>query len=433
MSTVLFENTLSVFETPEGGFALKPATIAIANGLIAAIDNIPTDFTPTRRINGAGKLLIPGLINSHTHIPMTILRNTADDLTFHDWLFGRILPLEEQLNPEDCYWSTQLGLMEMLRTGTTCFLDMYFHMDHIANAICDAGARAILSRGLMGGADDAAGEQRLREATEEIARWQNRPNLTFMLAPHAPYTCDPGYQREVAQTAKQLNVGIHTHISESRREVEDILAQYGKRPPALLEETGLLTPRTIAAHCVHLNEADIQILARTGTHVAHNPVSNLKLANGVAPIPALRAAGVNVTLGTDGAASNNTLNLFKDLSLATVVHKGTSGDPQAITATEGLQMVWSNAAHALNLPNIGKLAEGYAADLALIDLSHPNLQPTNDPLTALAYSTSGHEVELTMVAGKILYENGAFPTIDADRVRREVEATCRRIGLRDKT
>ena len=427
--SILFDNVLGLFETPEGGFTLRDASVYIAGGEIVGIDRAPAGFVVDRRIDGCGeKLLIPGLINSHTHIPMTILRNAADDLKFHDWLFGRILPLEDKLIPEDAYWGTQLGLMEMLRTGTTCFLDMYFHIDHIAQAICDAGGRAVLSRGLMGG---ERGEALLAEAVDETARWRGRENLSLMLAPHAPYTCDPGYQREVAQTARQLDVGIHTHISESEREVEEIVAKYGKRPPALLEETGLLTARTVAAHCVHLDEADIEILARKGVHVAHNPVSNLKLANGVAPVPKLLAAGVNVTLGTDGAASNNTLNLFRDLGLATLLHKGVSGDPQAVPAGEGLKMALANGARALGLGDrVGRLAEGYAADLALIDLKHPNLQPVNDPLTALAYSASGHEVELTMVGGRILYENGAYPTIDAARVIHEVERTCKRIGLR---
>ena len=427
--SMLFENVQAIQDAPEGGFVLKNTNVYVADGKIAGIGREPEGFRAMRRIDGTGKLLIPGLINTHTHIPMVFLRNAADDLKFHEWLFGRILPMEEKLIPEDAYWTTQLGLMEMLRTGTTCFLDMYLYTDEIAGAICDAGGRAVLSRGLVGGAD---GEKKLKEAVEEIGRWKDRENLSFMMAPHAPYTCDPGYQREIARTARQLDVGIHTHISESEREVKECVAAHGKRPPALMEETGLLTDRTVAAHCVHVDDADIETLARHGVHVAHNPVSNLKIANGVAPVPKFMAAGVNVGLGTDGAASNNTLNLFKDLSLAAIVHKGVTGDPQAVTAQEALKMAWDNGAKALGLDGkIGKIAEGYAADLALIDLSHPNLQPVNDPITALAYSTSGHEVELTMVGGKVLYENGAFPTIDTDRVRREVEATCQRIGLRD--
>ncbi|MCL2562434.1 MAG: amidohydrolase [Oscillospiraceae bacterium] len=430
--SILFENILGVFEAPAGGFALRHANVYIEHGKIAGIDHAPKDFTFTakRRIDGRGKLLIPGLINIHTHIPMVFLRNAAEDLTFHEWLFDRILPMEAKVRAEDAYWMTQLGLMEMLRTGTTCFLDMYLFTDAIASAICDAGGRAVLSRGLVGG---EGSDVKLKEAVDEIGRWRDRENLSFMMAPHAPYTCDPSYQREIVQTAKQLDVGLHTHISESVREIEEFVAQYGMRPPQMLEETGMLTPRTVGAHCVHVNDADIEILARNGVHVAHNPVSNLKIANGVAPVPKFMAAGINVGIGTDGAASNNTLNMFKDLSVAAIVHKGFSGDPQTVKSHEALQMVWGNGAKALGMGDkIGKIAEGYAADLVMLDLDAPNLRPLNDPIAALAYSTSGHEVELTMVGGKILYENGSFPTMDAERVVREVETTCARIGLRNQ-
>ena len=426
--SIRMQNVLGLFHEPTKGFFTRKTDVYIAEGKIAGIDSPPEGFTAKRQINGEGKLLMPGFINSHTHVPMTILRNAADDLKFHDWLFGRILPLEDKLAPEDCYWGTQLGIMEMLRTGTTCFLDMYFHIDHVAQAVYDAGMRAVLSRGLMGGVD---GETSLKEAKEEIARWQGKGNIDFMLAPHAPYTCDPDYQRLVAETAKKLDVGIHTHISESVREVEDIVAQYGKRPPELMAETGLLTNRTVAAHCVQLDEADILTLAKHGVHVAHNPVSNLKLANGVAPVPKLRAAGVNVCLGTDGTASNNALNMFGELKQACLLHKGISGNPEAITASEGLELATMNGARALGLEGVvGKLAEGYDADLVLISLDHPNMQPQNDLVSALAYAASGHEVELTMVKGEVLYENGAFPTIDTERVYQEVEQICKKIGLR---
>ena len=430
--SIHIQNVLGLFHEPDKGFFTRKTEVYITAGKIVGIDSPPEGFTPVRQIDGDGKLLMPGLINSHTHVPMTILRNAADDLKFHDWLFGRILPLEDKLAPEDCYWGAQLGIMEMLRTGTTCFLDMYFHIDHVARAVYDAGMRTVLSRGLMGGADDlAGGETRLKEATEEIARWRGKGNIDFMLAPHAAYTCDPGYQREIAKTAKELNVGIHTHISESVREVAEIRAQYGKSPVALMAETGLLTNRTVAAHCVHLDEADILMMAEHGIHVAHNPVSNLKLANGVAPVPKLRTAGVNVCLGTDGTASNNTLNMFGELKQACLLHKGISGNPEAITATEGLELATINGARALGLDGvIGKLAVGYDADLVLLSLDHPNMQPQNDLVSALAYAASGHEVELTMVKGEVLYENGTFPTIATERVMQEVEQICRKIGLR---
>ncbi|MCL2828562.1 MAG: amidohydrolase [Oscillospiraceae bacterium] len=424
--SILFRDVLGLFYDANGQIAPRTASVYVADGKIAGVDRPPANFVPARTIDGAGKLLIPGLVNSHTHSYMTILRNAADDLTFHDWLFGTILPLEEKLTPEDCYWGTQLGLMEMLSTGTTSFLDMYIFPHAAAQAVRDAGGRAVLSKGLVA----EGGAEHLRQAEEEMRRWKDEPQISFFLAPHAPYTCDPGYQREVAALAKQLDVGIHTHISESQREVTEIWSQYGKSPVSLLAENNLLTNRTVAAHCVHLDQHDIATLAAHGVSVAHNPVSNLKLACGIAPVPKLRAAGVNVSLGTDGSASNNTLNLFGDLRLAALLHKGISGDPQLITAAEGVEMATVNGAKALGLQEkVGQIAVGFDADLALLDLGRLNMQPNTNPLAALAYSAGGHEVELTMVRGKVLYEKGAFPTMDKRRILHEVEAICRRIGL----
>jgi 5-methylthioadenosine/S-adenosylhomocysteine deaminase len=376
-------------------------------------------------------MLIPGLVNAHTHVYMTVFRNCADDLTFNDWLFGRILPLEDQLTAEDCYWSTLLGFMEMLSTGTTSYNDMYPITNASARAAAETGIRAVLSRGLTGGADDqAGGERRLREAFEELEQWKNTENMTFMLGPHAPYSCDPGYQKEVAREAKRLGLGIHTHVSESLAEMETAREKYGCTPPELFDRNGLLTDKTLAAHGVYLTDSDIALLAARGVSVATNPVSNLKLANGIAPIPKLMKAGVNVALGTDGASSNNALNMFRELGLVTILHKGTTGDPQAVTAREGFDMATKNGAKALGLDKVGEIKPGYRADLAILDLDRPNIQPLNDPIAALAYSANGTEVETVMVGGRILMENREFTTIDRDKVIYEVNKVCERIGTR---
>jgi 5-methylthioadenosine/S-adenosylhomocysteine deaminase len=287
---------------------------------------------------------------------MTIFRNCGDDLKFNDWLFGRILPLEDKLTPEDCYWGTLLGFMEMLSSGTTAFNDMYIFTDTAAWAAAETGLRAVLSRGLSGGADDTAGgEKRIRDAAAEIDKWKGRENIRFMLAPHAPYTCDAGYQREVAAEAARLGVPIHTHVSESVSEMETIREKYGCTPPELYDRTGLLTDKTVAAHCVYLTDSDIELMAKRGASVATNPVSNLKLANGVAPVPKMLEAGVNVSLGTDGAASNNTLNMIRELGLLTILHKGATGDPEAVGARRGLEIATKNGAKALGLDNVGEI------------------------------------------------------------------------------
>lgn len=423
---ILIRDILAVL--PDG---VKTCSVAVEDGLITAVGDIPPGFAADKVICGSGKMLIPGLVNAHTHVYMTIFRNCADDLTFNDWLFGRILPLEDKLTPEDCYWGSLLGIMEMLSTGTSCYNDMYIFTDASARAATESGIRAVLSRGLTGGADDVEGGQnRLRQAFAEIEKWRGTENLSFMLAPHAPYTCDAGYQEEVAREARRLGVRIHTHISESRAEMDTIRERYGCTPPEIMDKTGLLTDRTVAAHCVYLTDEDIALLAARGVSVATNPVSNLKLANGVAPVPKMLKAGVNVALGTDGAASNNTLNMFKDLSLLSILHKGATGDPQAINAREALGIATKNGARALGLTDVGEIRAGMRADLAVIDLDRPNLQPLGDPVAALAYSANGSEVETVMVNGRILMENKNFLTIDRDRVLYEVNAVCERIGIR---
>jgi len=406
-------------------------SVHISNGIIKSISTEPENFIIDKTIFGNGKMLIPGLVNAHTHAPMTILRNCADDLLFHEWLFGRILPLEEKLNREDIYWGTMLAITEMLRSGTTSFIDMYDFIDDMVRAVDDTGIRAVLSRGLVGDPNDlTVGESKLREALDTAERYEGRHNLTFMLAPHAPYTCDEGFQRVVAQEAKRTGMAINTHLSEGPVEIETIKKQYGCSPVELMDRTGLLTDTTVAAHCVQVTDSDIAILAERGVTVATNPVSNLKLANGVAPIPKMLKAGVKVALGTDGAASNNTLNMFRELSMLSLIHKGVNRDALAITAQEGFSIATKGGAMAMGRNDIGEIKPGNIADLVILDIKCPNMQPVNNPQSALAYSANGSEVETVIVGGRVLMENREFPHIDSDRVYHEVSKICERIGTR---
>jgi|LSQX01.3.fsa_nt_gb 5-methylthioadenosine/S-adenosylhomocysteine deaminase len=414
----------------DNDFNFKNSDVCIDGDLIVSVGKIPESFSAERVIDGRGKLLIPGLINAHTHAYMTIFRNSADDLMFNDWLFGRILPMEDKLEDGDSYWGTMLGICEMIRTGTTCYLDMYIKGDENARAVCESGIRAVLSRGLVGKGNDKDGAMRLREAVDEISRWNGKGNgrLSFMLAPHAPYTCDPDYIKIVMQSAKELGIGINTHLSEGRVEIKEIYEKYGCSPIKLIEKTGMFSLKTVAAHCVHLSDEDIEILAENKVSVATNPVSNLKLANGVAPVPKLLKAGVNVCLGTDGAASNNTLNLFRELSMLTLIHKGVNEDSQAVSAKEGIKIATVNGAAALGLDGIGQIKVGMKADLALIDLNAVNMVPNNNPVAALAYSANGSEVQTVIVNGEILMENRELKGIDEERIRYEVAGIAKRIG-----
>jgi len=411
--------------------SVENCSVYISDGIITSISAVPDGFVADKTIHGAGKMLIPGLINAHTHATMTILRNCADDLLFNDWLFGRVIPLEDKLTAEDNYWGTTLAIMEMLRTGTTSFIDMYYFLDDLARAVEDSGIRAVLSRGLIGADDDpAAGETRLKEALDAVEKWKGHKNINFMLAPHAPYTCDEGFQRIVAQEAKRLGLPINTHVSEGLVEIDTIRDKYGCTSVELLDRTGLLNDKTIAAHCVHVSDSDIEILADRGVCVVTNPVSNLKLANGVAPVSKMLKAGVKVALGTDGASSNNTLNMFRELTMLSLIHKGVNHDALAVTARDGFAIATKGGSKAMGRSDIGEIRTGNLADLVILSLNFPNMQPVNDPVSALAYSTYGSEVETVMVGGRILMENRDFLTIDEERVYHEVSNVCERIGTR---
>ena len=422
---ILIKDILAVL--PDG---VKTCSVYISNGKIKSVTTEPEGFIADKTIFGNGKMLIPGLINAHTHSTMSILRNCADDLLFDDWLFGRILPLEDKFIEDDYYWGTSLAIMEMLRTGTTSFIDMYFYLDVLVRAIDDSGIRAVLSRGLIDPGDIKAGEERLAEALDAHDRHKGHERVSFMLAPHAPYTCSDEFQRIIAQEAKRLNLPIHTHISEGLVEQATIKEQYGCTPVELMDRNGLIHDQTVAAHCVHLSDSDIETLAKSGATVVTNPVSNLKLANGVAPVPKMLKAGINIALGTDGAASNNTLNMFRELTMLSIIHKGINHDALAVTAQEGFAIATKGGAKAMGREDIGEIKPGNIADLVILGLDYPNMQPVNNPLSALAYSTNGSEVETVMVDGKILMENKEFLTIDSDRVYHEVSKICERIGTR---
>jgi 5-methylthioadenosine/S-adenosylhomocysteine deaminase len=293
---------------------------------------------------------------------------------------------------------------------------MDFFMDAAAGAVKDAGIRAVLARGLVGGRDNPeGGRMRLNQAFDALAKWKDIGTITFMLGPHAPNTCDDSFQKEVAAAAERLGLRIRTHISESRSEVETIRAAYGCTTPELMDRCGLLTDRTVAAHCVHVTDGDIGLLAKRGVSVVTNPVSNLKLANGVAPVPKMLQAGLNIALGTDGASSNNTLNMFREMGFLSLLHKGITGNPQMITAPEALGIATRNGARALGFEDVGEIRVGFKADLAILDLDRPNLQPLNAPGAALAYSANGSEIETVLVGGRILYEKGSFTTIDKEK------------------
>jgi 5-methylthioadenosine/S-adenosylhomocysteine deaminase len=369
-----------------------------------------------RIIDGTGRMVAPGFVNAHGHAAMSLLRSYADDVPLMYWLEKRIWPIEAKLKREDVYWGTMLAILEMLKSGTTTFVDMYFFMDQVAEAAEEAGMRAVLARGLVGIGHLA--EKGLDESKQFVRDWQGRGQgrITTMLGPHAPYTCPPEYLKKVIALQEELSVPIHIHISETLDEVNRIKEQYGVSPVVLLRDTGLLTRPVLAAHCVHLSGEDMDILRDYGVHVAHNPGSNLKLGSGIAPVPDLLARGVTVGLGTDGAASNNNLDMMEEMRLAALLHKGSRMDPTLITADDALAMATRESAKAAFLADVGVVAPGMKADLIMIDLNRPHLVPQHNLTAHLVYAAQPGDITLVMVDGKVLVEDGKPTTLDEEKI-----------------
>ena len=429
---IVIKNTLAIL--PQGAEdVIQETSIYIEGDKIAAIGDAPEGFTEDKVIDGKDKLVIPGLINCHTHSYMSFMRNVADDLSFMDWLFGTIDPIEQQMTDEDTYWGANLAIIEMMKSGTTCFNDMQMNIHQTTRAVKESGMRAVICRGLVGSGNDEAGQMRLRQAYEERDAARDCDRLTFRLGPHAPYTCDDAFLKIVAEEAKKENMGIHVHLSESVSEIEQIQEKYGCTPIALAEKCGIFDVPAIAAHCVQVTEEDMDILVRKNVSVVTNPASNMKLGNGFAPIGRMLEKGINVCLGTDGAASNNCLNMFHELSLLTLIHKGTGKTPQCVSAKEGFRIATINGARALGLEKeIGSIEVGKKADLAILDLNTPSLTPRNNLIAGLSYSANGSEVDTVIINGKITMENRRILTMNEQLVYRKIQQIIERMGLDKK-
>lgn len=429
---IVLKNILALL--PEGNTdSIREADIYIEGSRIAAIGNKPEGFQEEKVIDGKDRLAIPGLINCHTHSYMSFMRNVADDLSFMDWLFGTIDPIEQQMTDEDTYWGACLAIIEMMKSGTTCFNDMQMNIHQTTRAVKESGMRAVISRGLVGSGNDEAGQMRLRQAYEERDAAADCDRLTFMLGPHAPYTCDDGFMRIVSEEAKKNNMRIHVHLSESESEIQQIKDKYGCTPIEMADKNGLFDVPAIAAHCVQITESDMQILKDKNVSVVTNPASNMKLGNGFAPVPELLQKGINVCLGTDGAASNNSLNLFHEMSLLALIHKGVKRTPQCISAKENIRIATINGAKALGMEKeIGSLEVGKKADIAILNLNTPSLTPRNNLIAGLSYSANGSEVETVIIDGKITMENRKVLTMDEELVYKKINEIIIRMGLDKK-
>jgi len=403
--------------------------IVIEGNLIKNIGYADRNVSYDTVINGNHLLAMPGLVNTHGHSAMTLFRGYGDDMELMDWLQNRIWPLEEKLVAADVAVGSRLAILEMIKSGTTAFADMYIFMSEVALAVEEAGIRASLCRGLTEGPLSIF---KTKEAVNFAVDFQGAANgrITTMLGPHATYTCSPKYLQKIMEKADKHNLGLHIHLAETKAEVEDIKNRYGKSPVEYLADIGFFSGRPIlAAHGVYISEEEMPLLTEKKVSIAHNPRSNMKLASGMAPVCSLQKAGINVSLGTDSACSNNNLDMFQELRASTFLAKVRDLDPLALPAAKTLEMATVCGAKALGIEDAGILAAGMKADLILINTDKPHFYPQHDLISHLVYAASGEDVDMVIVDGQILMEKRQLLTIDEEKVMYQAdEAATKLVG-----
>jgi len=406
-----------------GSEPIPDGAIAIADGRIAAVGLAEDllEHAPTGQVvNAGGCLILPGLVNTHSHLAMSLLRGLADDLPLMDWLENHIWPAEKtHMNREAVRLGTELAVAEQLLAGVTTTTDMYFFGNEVAAVLAEAGMRGVIAESLIDFATPRCKTpDEMMEKQRELAQeYRDHPLITPSIAAHAPYSVSASNLVKEAELAEELGITFQIHLSETRWEVEKLMEEKGRSPVAYLADLGVLSERTVAAHCVHVSPEDIETLVEFEVGVAHNPVSNLKLASGVAPIPTMVEAGVKLGIGTDGAASNNTLDLLRDMQLASLLHKGVFGDPTVLPARSMIEMATIGGARVLGLEaEIGTLTEGKQADMVCFSVDGPHATPVFDPWSHLVYAARSSDVRHVLVHGKLVVGNRTLNTMDQERI-----------------
>jgi 5-methylthioadenosine/S-adenosylhomocysteine deaminase len=409
--------------------------IAVRNGRIIGIGpraEIERSYTAQKRISGVGKLITPGLINGHTHIPMVLFRGLADDLDLQEWLTKYIFPAEaKNVNEEFVRVGTRLGLAEMIRGGTTTYCDMYYFEDAIAEETSAAGVRGVLGETLIDFpvADNKTNAEGMAYVEKFVNRWKGNELIVPAIAPHAPYTVSEDHLKAVRVFSDRTGAPIVTHVSETKREVDDSVKAKGASPVAYLERIGFLNERVIAAHMVWPQGTDINILKQRRVGIVHNPQSNMKLASGVAPVPRMMDEGVLLGLGTDGAASNNDLNMWEEMDTVAKLHKVFSGDPKVISAQQAFELATIRGAAALHLEKeIGSLETGKRADLLIIERDSLNQIPLYNIYSDLVYATKGSDVESVIINGRVVMQNRRLLTLNEVVIKRDARVFREKIA-----
>jgi 5-methylthioadenosine/S-adenosylhomocysteine deaminase len=426
--------------TMNDSFALfLPGAVAVRAGVIEAVgpaDQIMAEYVAGEVVDCDGCAVIPGLINAHTHAPMTLLRGVVDDLRLDVWLMGYMMPVEQEfVRPDFCWLGTQLACAEMIRSGTTCFADMYYYEEAVADAAAQAGLRAVCAETVLRfpTPDALSYDESLEHTRDFILRWKGHPLITPAVGPHAPYTTTAELMQACAQLALEYDVPLHTHIAETAQEVEDHRAEYGMPMVPWVKKQGVFEAKVTAAHCVHLDEGEMHTLLHHGVGVAHNPTSNLKLASGFAPVMHMLELGLNVGIGTDGPASNNDLDMWEEMRLTALLAKGVTSDPTALPARQALAMATIVGARALHLGQIvGSLEPGKRADITVVDLCRVHNTPkfTHDQeavYAQLVYAAKSGDVRDVMCQGRWLMRGQKLLTLDEQVLTAEAAGIARKI------
>jgi len=422
--SILFKNAEIITGT-EPDFVIRGGYVAVEGERITEVSRGLPSGSFDRVIDCKDKVLMPGLYNAHNHIPMTLLRGYAEELPLERWLNERIFPAEERLTGEYCYWAAQLSAAEMLASGTVSCTDMYYFSGDIARAVEQSGMKANIARSLSCFDEvDYDDEGRLDDALSVYRECNGigGGRIKIDMSIHSVYTTNEGYVRRVGERLSDVDCIIQCHLSETKTEVDNCIAKYSRTPARVFYDAGLFKKPCSAAHCVWLSDEDMDILAENGVFAVHNPTSNLKLASGIADVPKMLQKGIRVAIGTDGCASNNNMNMFEEMHLAALLPKGIRLDPTAMPAKQVISMATAAGALSQGREDCGYIKAGARADIIMLDFDKPHLIPDHDPVFNVVYSAQGSDVAMTMVDGKILYENGQYRTIDMEKVKFNAQA-----------